>query len=265
MIKLHRLEFAGIASLVPWLALLVAGEITDDGPAFARAPAAGLLYLGFVALPCVLPLAAARAALTRLAVLLLLTSVAAYAGWQMATIEDGQAGLAVLLVPYVAIPLGVVLWTLEVIAAHRRGRRDADGGLTTAGVPERLAALIVDVAIAGAVLIAPLTMLSHAGMEVVAGLIGVVIGAVYLSGLLGLQGRTVGQSVLGLTIVDRTTMAPLGPGRALLRGVVLVMELVAAPTLLVIVPVAELLSVHATGRSLTDRALGTAVVTGAAR
>ena len=100
-------------------------------------------------------------------------------------------------------------------------------------------------------------------MEVVAGLIGVVIGAVYLAGLLGPRGRTVGQSVLGLTVVDLATMAPLAPGRAMLRGLVLVMEVVAAPTLLVAVPLAELLSVHATGRSLTDRALGASVVTGA--
>ena len=263
MIKLHRLAISVVASLVPCLTLLVAAEIADDGPAFVRAPAAGLLYLGFVALPCLLPLAAARAALTRLAVLVVLTSVAAWAGWQMATIDDGQAGLAVLFVPFVAIPLGVVLWTVEVIVAHRRGRAgDADGGLTTAGVPERLAALVVDVAIAGAVLVAPLTMLSHAGMEVVAGLIGVVAGTLYLSGLLGRQGRTVGQSVLGLTVVDRATMTPLAPGRALLRGLVLVVELVAAPTFLVVVPVAELLSVHATGRSLTDRVVGTAVVAG---
>nr|MDQ3642461.1 hypothetical protein [Actinomycetota bacterium] len=161
MVKLHRLGIAGIASLVPWLALLIAAEIADDGPAFVRAPAAGLLYLGFVAWPCLLPLAAARAVATRLAVLVVLTSVAAFAGWQMATIEDGQAGLAVLFVPYVAIPLGVVLWTVEVIVAHRRARAgEAEGGRTTAGVPERVAALIVDVAIAAAVLIVPLTMLS---------------------------------------------------------------------------------------------------------
>ena len=262
MINLRRLGTAGIASLVPWLALLVAAEIAYDGPASVRP--AGLLYLGFVALHCMLPLAAARAALTRLVVLVVLTSIAAYAGWQMATIDDGQAGLAVLLVPLVAVPLGVVLWTGEVIAAHRRSRAgDADGGLMTAGLPERLAALFVDVAVAGAVLIAPLTMLSHAGMEVVAGLIGVVAGSVYLSGLLGPRGRTVGQSVLGLTVVDRATMAPLAPGRALLRGLVVALEVVAAPTLLVVVPVAELLSVHGTGRSLTDRALGAAVVTAA--
>ena len=133
--------------------------------------------------------------------------------------------------------------------------------LTTAGLPERLAALFVDVAVSGAVLIAPLTMLSHAGMEVVAGLVGVIAGTVYLSGLLGPQGRTVGQAVLGLTVVDRATMAPLAPGRALLRGLVLVIEVVATPTLLVVVPVVELLLVHVTGRSLADRVLGTAVVT----
>ena len=266
MVKLHRLGIAGIASLVPWLALLVAAEMADEGPASVGAPPASVLYLylAFVALPCLLPLAAARAALTRLAVLVVLTVVAAYAGWQMATIEDGQAGLAVLLVPYVAVPLGVVLWTVEVIAAHRRAGA-GDGGVTTAGVSERLAALIVDVVITGAVLVAPLTMLSHAGMEVVAGLIGVVTGAVYMAGLLGPQGRTIGRFVLGLTVVDRVTMAPLAPGRALLRGLVLVLELVAGPTFLVVVPVAELLSAHATGRSLTDRVLHTAVVTGAGR
>lgn len=73
------------------------------------------LYLGFVALPSLLPLAAARAGVMRAAVLVLMTGVAVLA---VAT-DDAQAGLAVFLVPYVAVPLAALLWIGQAVAASR--------------------------------------------------------------------------------------------------------------------------------------------------
>jgi uncharacterized RDD family membrane protein YckC len=125
---------------------------------------------------------------------------------------------------------------------------------------ERLAALAIDFAVVGVVLVVPLTAMSHAKQEVAAGVVGVAAGTIYLGGPIAAFGRTLGQSVLRLRVVDARTGARIGFARALLRSIVVVLEVAAALTLIfAIAGLAELMAAATNGRTLTDRLLRTAV------
>ncbi|HWI03343.1 MAG TPA: hypothetical protein VNT52_05865 [Acidimicrobiales bacterium] len=122
-----RVWSAVLGSLVPWAALLVTIALAEDGVGVGDLAGAGPLYLGFVALPSALAIAAGRTHATRLAVTLVMAGVAVFAGVQVATIDDGQAGLAVLYVPMVAFPLAAVVSACEA-ALDRYRRTSATGG-----------------------------------------------------------------------------------------------------------------------------------------
>src|SRR3954471_2450698 len=81
-----RLTFAAAASLVPGLAFLAAAVLVDHN--LAGAARAAPLYLLFLALPSMLPLAAARRAPVGLVVLVVMTVVAGAAGALMAGSDD---------------------------------------------------------------------------------------------------------------------------------------------------------------------------------
>lgn len=81
---------AVLASLIPWAAFLLATAVADvwadhRSTSLGGLAAAAPFYLAFVALPSVLPLAAARAGVMRLIVLVLMTAVAAIAGGRSLT------------------------------------------------------------------------------------------------------------------------------------------------------------------------------------
>ena len=259
-------EAAALASLIPWAAFLTAATVADtwvDGRPGSRSGlvAAAPFYLGVVALPSMLPLVAARTSRTRLVVLAAMTAVATASAVCVATNDDAQAGLAVLWVPYVAVPLAVALWVGHAVAARRTGVPDAQP-LAPAGPSDRLAALMIDLAILGAALLLPLTAMSHANHEVAAALVGVAVGTTYMAALVAARGRTVGQSLLRLTVVDATTLERARASRAIIRSAIIAMEVAAAATLVLSIPaIAELVSVVASGRSLTDRLVRTSVVT----
>src|SRR5688572_9597159 len=90
-----RMWSAALASLAPWLALLVTIALAEDGVGLDDVVAAAPLYLGFVALPSAIAIGAGRTVVSQVAVTLVMTGVAVFAGIQVATIDDGQAGLAV--------------------------------------------------------------------------------------------------------------------------------------------------------------------------
>ncbi|MCA1708408.1 MAG: RDD family protein [Actinobacteria bacterium] len=257
---------AALASLIPWVAFFVAASVADAwvddrSGSLAGLAAAAPFYLGFVALPSLLPLLAARTALTRLIVLVVMTAVAAISAVLVATSNDGQAGLAVLWVLYVAIPLAVLLWVGHAAGARRACMLNAEP-LAPAGPSDRLAALAIDVVILGSALLVPLTAMSRAKYEVAAALVGVTVGTIYMATLVALRRRTVGQSVLGLAVVDATTLDRVDLPRAIVRSAIIVIEVAAAATIILSVPaIAELVSVLTSGRSLTDRLLRTSVVT----
>jgi RDD family len=259
---------AAAASLVPWAAFLVATALTDiwvdySSRSFVGLIAASPAYLGFVALPSLLPLAAAPPGWMRVTVLTVMTAVAVIAAVLVVSSDDAQARLAVLLVPYVAVPLGTAVWVAQTVLNARKTaspERAEDAVSSLARPSERLAALVIDFVVVGVVLVVPLTAMSHAKQEVAAGVVGVAAGTIYLGGHIAAFGRTPGQSVLRLRVVDARTGARIGLARAFLRSTIVVLEVAAAPTLIIAIPgLVELTAAAADGRSLTDRLLRTAV------
>lgn len=257
---------AVLASLIPWAAFLLATAVADvwvdyESTSLGGLAAAAPFYLGVVALPSMLPLLAARAGVMRLAVLVVMTAVAAISGVLVVTTDDAQAGLAVLWVPFVAIPLAAVLWVGQAVAARRTGTPDAQP-LLMARPSDRLAALAIDVAILATALALPLTAMSHAKHEVAASFVGVAVGTAYMAVLIATRRRTIGHSLLRLAVVDARTLERLSWTRTLLRSVIIVLEVGATATIIFSLPaIAELVSVLVSGRSLTDRLLRTSVVT----
>lgn len=140
----------------------------------------------------------------------------------------------------------------SVSSACTRNRGGAQ--LVIAMPSERLAALTIDAGISLAVLVLPLTVLSDGGREVEAAVAGVVVATVYLALPLARRGRTVGQSLLGLTVLDEETGRPVSNLRAVLRSLIVVLEVVGIPTMIFAGPaVLEYLAASRSGRSLTDR------------
>jgi hypothetical protein len=120
------------ASLIPWIgflaATLIAVRFSDlrsiDTSRFLIQSAP--FYLGFVAAPSMLPLLVTRPGAMRKVVLGIMTATAIGAGIGVATIDDAQAGLAVLWVPYVAVPLAALLTIMQAVRSRvsrtQRGR-----------------------------------------------------------------------------------------------------------------------------------------------
>ena len=115
-------------SLIPWATFLVVSFVAYSLSDLWTVRLGGTLtsapwYLVFVALPALAPLAAARRRWMVNAVVVLTTAAAAVAGVLVATTDDAQAGLAVLWVPYVALPLSAVVCVVERLLP----RDDSDG------------------------------------------------------------------------------------------------------------------------------------------
>lgn len=148
------------------------------------------------------------------------------------------------------------------LAAAARTRRGDDSGEMVVATPsDRLAALVVDAVVCGGALAVPLTLLSNGGREVEAVLVGVVAAMLYLAIPLARRGRTFGQSLLGLMVLDHDSGRPVSFVRAAVRSVVVVLEVLGLPSMILAAPAGlEFLSAARTGRSLTDRALRTVVM-----
>lgn len=253
---------------MPWAAFVVALAIADtleDGSGSGSGVdvfGAALFSLFFVGIPSAVPIAAARRAPLLLISLVVMTATAAVAGVLVVTTEDAQAGLAVLWVPFVAVPMAAAIWVGRAVAARRRAPRPEEQATPSLARPsDRLAALAIDVAVVGAVLVAPLTAMSHAEQEIGAVVVGVLVATVYLGGPTALLGRTPGQSLLRLRVVDARTGARVAVPRALLRSLVTVLEVMGIPLVLFGLPaLAEFMAVSANGHSITDRLLKTSVL-----
>lgn len=175
--------------------------------------------------------------------------------------NDGLWALVFWFLPALGGLAVVVAAVAERVSASRVEHDAAARELTNAPASDRLAALAIDVAIAGAALVVPLTALSHANLEVVAAVLGVAAATAYLAVPLVWKGRTLGQSLVGLFVLDSTTGRPVPAVRAVLRSVVVVLEVAAVPTVILAVPaLAEWVSLAGSGRTVTDRLLGTVVL-----
>jgi hypothetical protein len=118
-----------MALVVPTLAFyvgaVVAAAITSNTSIDAnRMLVSAPFYLALVGATSLLAVwtAPGRGALPTLVTM---TLVAALAGWLVAATDDAQAGLAVLLVPYVALPLAVLFSSARLVATLWR-RRDTE-------------------------------------------------------------------------------------------------------------------------------------------
>lgn len=120
--RFRGLWATGLASLIPRAAFVVAIAIADVSVDYKSVSLVGLVTgapsdLAMVALPSLLALSAAPIGVLRMAVLVVMTAVAAMAGVLVMTTDDGQAGFAVFWVPFVAIPLAAVLRVGRAVAA----------------------------------------------------------------------------------------------------------------------------------------------------
>jgi hypothetical protein len=255
-------------SFIPWatflVALVVVGASYDETVSVGGIAAAAPLYLLFVALPSGLALAASGTGRLRLVVLTVMTGISVLAAVELVASDDAQAGLAVLLVPMAAIPLAVAVWVGRLVVERQPSRTDAsdsgEGNLrpaVLAPTSDRVAALTVDAATVCGALYLPLTALSDAGLEAVAAIVGLAVAAFAFALPIWWRGGTLGHQLLGLAVVDASTMGAVGLGRSVARSLIVAGETVLITTLL---PLLDLALVAATGRSLSDRLLRTSVI-----
>lgn len=177
--------------------------------------------------------------------------------------NDGLWALIFLFLPALGGLAVVVAAVAQSVGRARAGHDAPERELTNALPSDRLSALAIDLAIAGAALVVPLTALSHANLEVVAAVLGVTAATAYLAAPLVWKGRTLGQSLVGLFVLDSTTGQPVSAVRAVLRSVVVVLEVAAVPTVILAIPaLAEVVALAGSGRTVTDRLLGTVVLSG---
>jgi uncharacterized RDD family membrane protein YckC len=103
---------------------------------------------------------------------------------------------------------------------------DQGGGASgpRAGFWRRFAALFIDGIIVGI----PTAILEGAVSRNTGSALGLVIGAVYATLMIGAaRGQTVGQMALGIRVIDLNTGGPIGYGRAFIRWVVSIVSALA--------------------------------------
>ncbi len=110
----YQLSEALRLAVIPWLAFELTLASSVVWRPYNRFSWLGLAlsapgYLVFVGLPAWAPIAVSTSRATRRVVLTIMTATSACAAYLILTTEDAQAGLAVLIVWYVAIPLLVVV------------------------------------------------------------------------------------------------------------------------------------------------------------
>lgn len=165
------------------------------------------------------------------------------------------------------VPIGAGLAVLAAVAEsvgaarRRHTAKRPDGTVTAVRPTDRLAALTIDSGVVFGVLVLPLTALSHAEHETIATVVGLLVATSYFAVPLSLRGQSLGQALVGITVLDAGTGDRLSFGRAYARSLIVVLEVGAAATIiLALLPAVEFLMLAQSGRSLTDHLLGTRVV-----
>jgi|GEM_PF-4760129 len=246
-------------------ALLLAAIAADDRSRSAGGAGLWAAYLVFVGVPGAIAAGVARFKLTRAACFFVMTIIGFWAGWSMGSSNDAQAGAAALIVPFVGLPLAGVVLVIESVVTRRSTIQDPDPLVMSdsrAAISDRLAALFIDLVLACAVLVVPLTVLSHRGQEIAAAIGGVLAGIGYLAGMWLARGATVGQSLLRLRVAKATTGDTMGGVQAVGRALLLIVELMGTATLflLPLTGVEIVLGVTKDGRTVVDRLTRTNVL-----
>ena len=175
--------------------------------------------------------------------------------------NDGLWALVFWFLPVLGGLAAVLAAVAERVGSVRVGQAEVAPELTNARPADRLAALAIDLAVAGAALVVPLTALSRAKLEVMAAVLGVAAATAYLAVPIVWKGRTLGQSLVGLFVFDFTTGRRVPALRAVVRSTILVLELAAVPSIVLAVPaLSELVLLAVSGRTVTDRLLGVVVL-----
>jgi hypothetical protein len=239
------------------------GRLTDSDLLLGGMLLAAPFYLLVVGGPSALVVAAAEHRRVAAAGVVVMSVVAVSAGVTMAASDDAQAGLAVLLVPMVGLPMALAVWVGESVAARRAADRGTprDRVLVPADLRTRLCAFAIDVVATGLVLYVPVTVLSHAHREVAAAGFGLAAAALLLGLPVARTGHTFGQGILGLCTVDAATGGPVPLARAVGRSLVVAVEMAGVFTFVLALPALfDVVSVSANGRSIGDRLFRTAVL-----
>ena len=228
------------------------------GGTVAEGPLVGAGVGLWVGLPLLLlPLAAT----TSLAAVLGGGAVSALTVWTGALLtsdDSSTAAIGLFTVP-IAVAMGVGGVGIFDRIVQRFAARSAMASLEPAGVGDRLASLALD---AGALCVAlglPLQALSRRGEEVAAVVAGVLASTLYFATCVALRGRTLGQWLLGIEVVDADGGGRVPWPRAVLRGLALTIEALGT-FLLYLAPLALAdVLLASSGRSLLDRLFGTVV------
>ena len=117
-------------SLIPWAAFMISVPVAAMFVDRTSVDASGffssaLFYVGFVSLPSMLPIAVGRGRV-RIAATAVMTVVASVAAILIVATDDAQAGLAVLIVAYVAIPFALILWIGQLFTRRTPARSDIE-------------------------------------------------------------------------------------------------------------------------------------------
>ncbi len=222
--------------------------------------AAALLVLGFAAiatwsaLTSSIPALAIAALLAIVPVLLLPWSAPRGDG-------DGLWILAYWFIPGIAALCALLAHTARRIrAASLREPVDVQLSAKTVMLGDRLSGMAVDAVVVGLIVYWPLTSLSRSGDEAAAVLVGVLFAVSYEAVAISRFGGTLGHRLLGLKVIESSTTTVPSLARAFSRGLVVVIELLLAATVLFSVVLAiDAILVLSSGRSIGDRLTRTSV------
>ena len=230
------------------------GPATGTGGWFAGAA----LIVATIVVPCAFALSSAWVDVLRFVILVALTTVAFFAARLIAGSDDAQAGLAILLVPYVAVPTGIVL---SLIRAAQRSQEMAPRIPLTPGHPAaRLGGFIVDGTTIG-ILLGALSELPIDGSRALLMSLAFTGITAYVGLTTARFGRTPGQFLFRIHVVRCGSSDPPALSWAMGRGAIIATEVLAfiSPISLVILAT-DFLLVIATGRSVADFMTRTEVI-----
>jgi uncharacterized membrane protein SirB2 len=113
-----------VLSLLPTAVFIIAMVVAVQFSTYKHIAVSGtvpqlIISVMFVSGPCLVPISVAKPGIARWCATALMTVVAAIAGALVIMTDDAQAGLAVLWVPFTALPLAAAIGIGQAIAARR--------------------------------------------------------------------------------------------------------------------------------------------------
>ncbi|MGD9792184.1 MAG: RDD family protein [Acidimicrobiia bacterium] len=224
----------------------------------------GPIAVATVMFPSAIALSSTQNTRVRGAVLATLSAAGTGAGAIIGGHDDPLRGLVLVEVALLAFFIAWVLWLWSAVTRRRLESRRANDpivGTRRAGAADRLAASSIDIVVLCVGLVTPATMLSNAHLELAALASGLVVATAYFAAPTARGRGTIGQRALRIAVIDTKSGRPPTPARSTIRSLVVVVEMLLAVSIaLGVVALLEVLSIAASGRSITDRVLGTDVV-----